>query len=314
VLGAPRPGVGASATAAITDLAARQHGVVHVSQLAELDVRRRWIDNLVRRGVLFRLGSGVYVIAGSESTQHQQLTAGLFALGESSWVSHEAAAALHGLDRHRSGAVEFTVLRSGRGHRVPFRVHTTGSLGPLDRVVVDGFRCVSATRTIIDLAHTRIPAIRLEAMIDSAVRLGLTAPLVLDKRLRELRGPGRWGARLLDGLLVDSGGHSLLERRFLTLVREVGLPRPRTQVIHRRGGKTVARVDFLFDPFDVVVEVTGQKGHSSGRERTHDAQRRNELQDLGRKVYEYTWGDVTGRPAYVRTTLVVRLTRAGWRR
>jgi very-short-patch-repair endonuclease len=304
--------VGTSRTATVTDLAARQHGVVTVAQLAELGVRRRWVDNLVRRGVLRRVGSGVYVIAGSEPTPRQQLTAGLFALGEESWVSHEAAAALHGLDRHKAGAVEFTVLRAGRGRKVPYTVHTTRSLGPLDRVTVDGLRCLSATRTIIDLAHARIPAVRLEAMIDSAVRLGLTAPLVLQKRLGELRGPGRWGARLLDRLLLDSGGHTLLERRFLTLVREQGLPAPRTQVIHRRDGNTVARVDFLFDAVGVVVEVTGSKGHSSSRERAHDAQRRNELQDIGRKVYEYTWDDVTGRPAYVRTTLTRRLRRAGW--
>jgi hypothetical protein len=304
--------MGTSRTATVTELASRQHGVVTVAQLDELDVRRRWVDNLVRRGVLRRVGSGVYVIAGSEPTPRQQLTAGLFALGEESWVSHEAAAALHGLDRHKPGAVEFTVLRAGRGRNVPYTVHTTTSLGPLDRVTVDGFRCISATRTIIDLAHARIPAVRLEAMIDSAVRLGLTAPLVLEKRLGELRGPGRWGARLLDRLLLDSGGHTLLERRFLTLVRELGLPAPRTQVVHRREGKTVARVDFLFEPVGVVVEVTGSLGHSSSRERAHDAQRRNELQDIGRKVYEYTWDDVTGRPAYVRSTLTRRLRRAGW--
>jgi predicted transcriptional regulator of viral defense system len=147
-------------TTIVTELASRQHGVVTIAQLAERDVGRRWVENLVRRGVLRRVVAGVYVVAGSEPTPRQQLRAGLFALGEESWVSHEAAAALHGLDRARADAVEFTVLRSARGHRVPFTVHTTTVLGPLDRVTVDGFRCVSATRTIIDLArpHPRDPA------------------------------------------------------------------------------------------------------------------------------------------------------------
>ena len=316
-----------ASTSTVTALAARQHGVVTIAQLAELDVGRRWIDNLVRRGLLRRIAAGVYVIAGSAPTRDQRLTAGLFALGEESWVSHEAAGALHRFDRAVPDAVEFTVLRSGRGRKVPFTVHTTTSLARLERVTVDGFRCVSATRTIIDLAHARIVPIRLEAAIDSAVRQGLTSPVVLATRLGELRGPGRWGARLLDRLLLDSGGHTLLERRFLAVVRSAGLPRPRTQVIHRRDGKTVARVDFLFDPFDVVIEVTGQHGHSSPSERRHDAQRRNELQDVGRKVYEYTWADVTERPEYVERTLRARLcqpnrvtsaevadTGAGWSR
>jgi hypothetical protein len=179
--------------------------------------------------------------------------------------------------------------------------------------MVDGFRCLSATRTILDLARARVPRVRLEAAIDSAVRLGLTSPAVLVRRLGELRGRGRWGAPVLDGLLVDTGGHSMLERRFLELVREAGLPRPATQVIHRRDGRTFARVDFLFEPFDVVIEVSGRRGHSAPVERARDAQRRNELQDVGRKVFEYTWADVTERPAYVRSTLTTRLQQAGWR-
>ena len=159
-----------------------------------------------------------------------------------------------------------------------------------------------------------MPATRLEAAIDSAVRLGLSAPLVLHERLAALRGPGRWGARALDELLADTGGHSMLERRFLELVRRAGLPRPSTQVVHRRGAATFARVDFLFEPFGVVVEVSGRLGHSSPAERARDAQRRNELQDVGRQVFEYTWEDVTRRPGHVERTMTARLHAAGWRR
>lgn len=106
----------------------------------------------------------------------------------------------------------------------------------------------------------------------------------------------------------------MLERRFLALTREAGLPRPTTQVIHRRDGQTFARVDFLFEPYGLVVEVSGRKGHSSPAERARDAQRRNELQDVGRKVFEYTWEDVTRRPAFVARSLAARLHDAGWRR
>ena len=306
--------MGAPATSILTALASTQHGVVALDQLAERGVSRRWVENLVRRGMLSRIASGTYVVAGSAPTRLQQLTAGLLALGEESWVSHEAAASMHGLDRSRDDAVEFTVLRRSKGRRVPFAVHTTAELPLIDRVMVDGFRCISATRTIIDLARARVARVRLEAAIDSAVRLGLTSPTVLAVRLGELRGRGRWGATTLDALLIDAGGHSLLERRFLTLVREAGLPRPATQVIHRRKGKTYARVDFLFEPFGVVIEVSGRRGHSAPVERARDAQRRNELQDVGRKVFEYTWADVTERRAYVRSTLTMRLHNAGWRR
>jgi very-short-patch-repair endonuclease len=231
----------------------------------------------------------------------------LLCLGERSWVSFEAAAALHGLDRSRPHAVEFTVDRRQRPTVLPFVVHTTTRLDPVDHVVVDGFRVTSATRTVFDLALARAHPHRVEAAIDSAVRLQLSSPEVLARRLASLRGSGRWGCRQVEEMITDSGGHTHLERRFLELVREAGLPRPRTQVVFRAGGEHVARVDFLFDEFDVVVEVSGQKGHASPAERARDAQRRNELQDLGLKVYEYTFDDVTKRPDWVRRSLMARL-------
>ena len=150
--------------------------------------------------------------------------------------------------------------------------------------------------------------------MDSAIRLGLTAPVVLRARLMARRGPGHWGAPLLDELLTDAGGHSMLERRFLELTRRAGFPRPSTQVVHRRDGRTFARVDFEFEPYGIVVEVSGRLGHSTPTERARDAQRRNELQDVGRQVFEYTWEDVTRRPAFVERSLAIRLHAAGWRR
>jgi very-short-patch-repair endonuclease len=94
------------------------------------------------------------------------------------------------------------------------------------------------------------------------------------------------------------------------LVRRAGLPRPTPQVIHRRDGRTIARVDFLFEDLGVVVEVSGRKGHSSPAERARDAQRRNELQEFGRLVYEYTWEQVSGRSDWVADTLSNRLAQA----
>ena len=102
----------------------------------------------------------------------------------------------------------------------------------------------------------------------------------------------------------------MLERRFLELVRLAGLPRPRTQVIFRRDGKTFARVDFIWEQLCIVVEVSGAKGHSSPSERAKDAHRRNELQDIGLRVYEYTWEQVTQRRDYVVETLRNRLRAA----
>ncbi|MGH9132907.1 MAG: hypothetical protein ACRDZZ_03160, partial [Ilumatobacteraceae bacterium] len=95
------------------------------------------------------------------------------------------------------------------------------------------------------------------------------------------------------------------------LMREAGLPRPSTQVVFRKDNRTVARVDFLYPELGIVSEVSGRRGHSSPSERARDAQRRNELQDMGMRVFEYTWKDVTRRAASVTTSMRERLAAAG---
>ena len=298
-------------TSEINDLTADQDGLITTDQLRAHGISTWAQRRLVADGLVFRLAPRVYALRGSPDTHRRRLRCGLLCLGERSWVSFEAAAALHGLDRSRPHAVEFTVERRRRPAVLPFTVHTTTRLDPIDHVVVDGFRATSATRTVFDLALARAHPHRIEAAIDSAIRLQLSSPEVLSRRLSALRGSGRWGCRLVESMITDSGGHTHLERRFLELVRAAGLPRPRTQVVFRIDGRHVARVDFLFDEFDVVVEVSGQKGHASPAERARDAQRRNELQDLGLRVFEYTFDDVTKRSDMVRRTLIARLRTGG---
>jgi very-short-patch-repair endonuclease len=106
---------------------------------------------------------------------------------------------------------------------------------------------------------------------------------------------------LLKALLLDSGGESYLERRFLRLLRRAGLQRPTCQVVHRYD--RVIRVDFQFPNTNVIVEVSGRLGHTSDGARQRDARRRNALQRAGWLVLEFTTADVLDDVPYVVTTL-----------
>ncbi len=244
-LAALRSGVKPEIMHEVATVAASQHGALSVSQARELGLRRKAMYRAIELGLVTRVHSGVLVIAGAPDTWMRRLQIGLLALDGDGWISHRSAARLHGLDRFRGDDLDFTVLRGRRGARGVRALHTTDNVGPLDVVTVNGLRCTSATRTIIDLAYTGTPESQLGPAIDSAVRLGLSAPTALARRLSELRGRGRRGARTLDALLLDSGGETVLERAFLRLMRQAGLPRPATQVVRRRGGEHVARVDHL---------------------------------------------------------------------
>ena len=122
-------------------------------------------------------------------TWERRLMVGLLTLGPTARISHESAAQVHGLDRSLEGRVEFTVDRSHRNATAPGHVHSTSRTRPLDVVTIHSFRVTSATRTIVDLARARISPHRLAASIDSAVRLGLTSPLVLHADSGSSAGP-----------------------------------------------------------------------------------------------------------------------------
>jgi very-short-patch-repair endonuclease len=181
------------------------------------------------------------------------------------------------------------------------KLHTTKRWSAADLLTHDDVRTTSATRTIIDLAGSTSTAHLVEKAIDSAIRLRLTTLAKLTRRMTEL-APGRRGIRLLREILLDSGGESFLERRFLQLARSSDLPRPSCQVVYATTGR-VMRVDFEFANLAVVVEVSGRFGHTSDRDRQKDARRRNALQQIGKTVLEFTTMDVLTSPQYVLATL-----------
>ena len=149
-------------------------------------------------------------------------------------MSHEAAARLHGFDRALSDAVEFTVPQLHAAPDPGF-ASTPPSSSPWTAPVSMASRARPPPARSWTSPMPCIAPVRLEAAIDSAIRSGATARSGGRATEPVACGPGRRGVLLLDELVRDSGGHSPLERRFLGLVREAGLPRPRTQVVHTPG-------------------------------------------------------------------------------
>jgi very-short-patch-repair endonuclease len=292
----------------VAGIAAAQHGVITLQQLRASGWTESMIRRALERGQLHRIAPRTFAIAGAPATWRMSLQAALLALGACSVVAGRSAACLLGFDSFEEGPVEVLVPRRERMHEAIAVVRSTSHLPALDVIVEPGgFRCTSAARTIIDLAGLVSPR-RLEDAIDSAVRAGQTSLPFLHRRLAALRHRGRPGVARLDALLGDSGGTTRLERLFLQLVRRAGLPRPRCQMTHRSDGRFVARTDFTWEAPRVIAEVEGQGRHASPRERQHDAQRRNELQQIGWFVLTFTYEDVTGRPAWVAAQVDQALT------
>jgi hypothetical protein len=289
--------------ASLCRLATAQHGVVSRSQAHGFGLSTKMIHRLAAQGFLNPVLPDVFAVGGPPATWRRQLMSGVLQLGTSGVVSVRAAAALHRFDTFRPGPLEFTVDPFTRT-RLPFgTVHETALHDEeLDRCDVDGIRCTSPLRTVFDLA-AHIGRRRLEHVVDGGLRDGhFTEGDLLDV-LARLRRSGRTGvARFEEALVVSAGpvATSVLERRFLRLVADAGLPVPVAQVVHRDGDRFVARVDFQFAGTPVIVEVEGHRYHSTRRQRQRDAERRNDLENLGNHVLVFTYEDVRERPSYVR--------------
>jgi len=247
------------------DLTRRQHGVVARSQLLELGYSPDSIKRRIARGRLHPLGRGVYAVGRPEVGQKGRWLAAVLSCGPAALLSHGSAAVLWGLMRTAAG-IDVVVPEGTYRRRPGIRIHRRSGLGAEHRRIVSGIPVTDPVSTLVDLAQG-LPPWKLERVINDADRLDLVD-------LEDLRAtidllPPRLGQarlrRMLGGQpLTDTG----LERRFLAIVRRVGMSMPETQV--QVNGY---RVDFYWSELKLVVEADGWRHHRTPGEQATDHRR-----------------------------------------
>jgi very-short-patch-repair endonuclease/alkylated DNA nucleotide flippase Atl1 len=291
----------------LIDISRVHHHLVGLEMVRRSGLTDRQWRRRVTSGEWVEMYPGVWRHAATPPTWDLRVRAAARWLGDDAALAGVSAARWWGLDGFAEvDEVEFVVPRSRRSTS-GIALHTVTVWEPRDLLRKEGIRLTNVIRTVIDMAGHGVRARQLESAIDSGARLRLMPIERLRERLSELSGSGRGGVRLLRELLLDSGGESDLERRFLRLMRANGLPRPSTQVALTREQGRAMRVDFLFREANLVVEVSGRLGHTSDRDRRDDTRRRNALTDQGMIVKEFTTVDVVGDPEYVVGQVVAAL-------
>src|SRR3954470_17416870 len=153
---------------AVTDRAARDHGVVAHRELIELGVSLSGVNRWLADGYLQRLYRGVYAVGHTALTVHGRWIAAVKACGPGALLSHISAAALWNLIRSSSPIIHVTT--PGRASPRDIRVHRVRRLHPDDAAVVDGVPVTSIARTLLDLADV-LPQRQLIRAIEQAERL-----------------------------------------------------------------------------------------------------------------------------------------------
>lgn len=290
-------------------MATSQHGVVARRQLLELGLSAQAIQHRIEKGRLHRVGRGVYVVGRPELSRRGRWIAAVLGCGPRAALSYGSAAALWGIERERRGMIEISTTGCSVRTRAGLLVYRRPNLVSSDVVVNDGIRVTSIVRTLIDIA-ARLNRGDLERAVNEADRLGLIDPGTLLEVLDQ--HPGKHGVgplRELLGLRTFRLTDSELERRFLRLVAETGLPMPLTQQ-YLNG----FRVDFLWPRWRLVVETDGLTYHRTPAQQTRDRFRDQAHLAAGFTPLRFTHTQVRFEAGYVRFTLLAvvnRLRRRG---
>jgi very-short-patch-repair endonuclease len=271
---------------------------VSTAQLRGLGYSKQAIHTRSTTGRLHREHRGVYAVGHRKLTMRGRWMAAVLACGEGAVLSHGSAAALHDLMPTPSGPIHVTAPTR---HSIDgIRCHLArDGLDPRDVTAIGAIPVTSVSRTALDLAETRMRRQRLRSTLEQAQRVGSLDVTALRDLMR--RSPGRRGLkRLAEAFrhLHDEAPwiQSPAERDLLELIREAGLPEPRTNVL-----VCGALVDAFWPEHRLVVEIDGWIFHRDRRAFETDRRRDAELVMHGHRVVRVTAKRIsTDAPAVVR--------------
>ncbi len=210
--------------------------------------------------------------------------------------SGRTAAWLHGLDLPPCDPIEATVrLRGGVSGRAGMALRRA-VLYPGDVVVRRGFKTLSLSRTLADIAQRR-SLVEAVTAIDMALHQGQVSQGELAAYVAANPG-SKWAGRLRRAVaLADPKSESAMESCLRVLLVKSGLPRPEAQVeICDRYGHRLGRVDLYYSEQQLAIEYDGSTHKDS---LAADNRRQNGLVQAGVKLLRFTYADVVGNPDQV---------------
>ena len=294
--------------AVASEIAARQHAVVKVSQLVAAGGSASTIDRWVRVGHLHRLHPGVLsLVPPSLLTDQGRWLAAVLACGEGAVLSHGPAAQLAGIgDRQQRTALHVSLPGRRRVCTPGVTTHRPRHLEPIDVTRRQGIPATTRTRTVWDLAYSLTP-VRLRRVFEQAHKHHDLDRLRLTQLLAA--APSRRGSRALRELLAEGTvplwrTRSLLEDIVLVSCRDGGLPLPDVNV-----PLLGFEVDFLWQAERFVVEADGGD-HLFEHQRDRDNARDLTLGRAGFLVRRYSWTAAQDGRAVASVVLAILRERA----
>jgi very-short-patch-repair endonuclease/phosphoribosylcarboxyaminoimidazole (NCAIR) mutase len=280
-------------------LASRSHGIVTRAELLAAGVTARQITRRRQRGYLITEFPGVYRVGHRAPSLEARYLAAVKACGEGAVLSGPAAAHLYGLVKRSAPIPHVSAPRKRRVRGV-----VTKRSRELECTLHRGIPITTVARTLVDLASSLALSDLTLACHEAGVKYK-TTPRQVEAVLA--RHPTARGAR--DLRLVTAGrapvAQSVLERRFLALLRAHALPLP---VTNKPAG--TFRVDCRWPEYRLTVELDSYRFHNSRYSWEQDRRRERGACARGDDFRRYTYGDVQENPEPMLHELSACLRRA----
>lgn len=273
----------------LRDIATREHGVVTRREALAAGVSGPQLRHRLDNGTLLWVHPGVYRLGHVAPSVEATYLAAVRACGDGALLTARAAAYHLGLIRGPAPPPEVTAptQRSVDG------VLTHRARRPIDARDATVWRAIPVTsvaRTLVDLAAVLSVDELARVCHEAGVRHRTTPKHVAAALARCPRARGATKLRrVIHGDVPVS--LSVLERRFLALLRDAGLPLPVTN--RPAGGR---RVDCRWPEHRLTVELDSYRYHSSRHAWEQDRRREREARARGDDFRRFTYGDVFESP------------------
>jgi very-short-patch-repair endonuclease len=289
------------ADAVIARIAGGQHGLVTTEQLVRAGISPSQIRQRVRRGSLYRVHRGVYLVGHRGLTVDARYLAAVLACGEGSVLAGRAGGFHSQLLRGDPPRPEVLTLTDKRVPGVITRRYR--GKAPLRSWRLRGIPVLRPPALLVDLARSLNPSELARACHESGVRYR-TTPAQVAAVLQEK--PNAVGAGALRRVVSGEEKVTLsaLEARFKRLLKSAGLPIPD---MNRRAGSK--RVDCRWPAHRVTVELDSYTFHNSRHSWEQDRRREREAIARGDRFRRYTYDDVVDDGSTVIGELTPLLSR-----
>jgi very-short-patch-repair endonuclease len=283
--------------AVLAPVAERQFGAFTREQALEVGFSPTAIKKRLSRRAWVLIDHNVYRVPSTPQTWHQRIMAAC--LGGPAVASHRSAARLWDFSVTSHELVEVTALRHRRRKSADVTWHESWHLTERDTTEIERIPVTRPVRTFLDLGVVLLPD-ELELVLNEGIRRNLLSVPAVWRRLEEL-GPLRRGTAVVQAVLSRNVANrrapeSVLETRFIQLIRSAGLPEPVPQFHVSFGNGASARLDFAYPKRKIAIELDGTASHSGELAKKRDRRRDNQLGKLGWRVLRFDWDDVTRTP------------------